>query len=47
MSVGGVKVNGLSGVSGGMVIVCWGSMTATDGGGSWIGQDGVVTADSG
>ena len=47
LGVGGVKADGLSGVGGGLVMVCWGSTTASGGGGSWIGQDGVLTADSG
>ena len=49
LSVGGVKADRLSGVDGGVVIVCWGSTKASGGGGggSGIAQDGVLTADSG
>ena len=49
LGMGGVKADGLSGVDGGVVIGCRGSTTASGGGGggSGIGQDGVLTADSG
>ena len=45
--MGGVKADGLTGVGGGSVMVCWGSTTASGGIGSGIGQGGVLTADSG
>ena len=47
LGVGGVEADGLIGVGGGLVMVCWGSTTASGGGGSGIGQGGVLTADSG
>ena len=47
LGVGGVEADGLTGVGGGLVMVCWGSTTASGGGGSGIGQGAVLTADSG
>ena len=47
LGVGGVEANGLTGVGGGLVLVWWGSTIVSGGGGSGIGEGGVLTADSG
>ena len=47
MGVGGVEANGLTGVGGGLALVWWGSTIAFGGGGSAIGESGVLTAGSG
>ena len=43
LGVGGFEADALTGVGGGLAMVCWGS-TKASGGGSGIGHSGVLTA---
>ena len=47
LGVGGVKADGLTGVGGGLAIVCWGPTVASGVGVSGIGQGGALIADFG